>query len=188
MCSAHAPMSARRLKGSRPTGADRTIAPCRSPGTESPMSHMGHSRRFTTARSMFALPSTLPALCRASSKTSTMPSAAIRRSDTRAPSSLRSNTPGRWPIKRHHTCPLEGVHSTDRAGCATSRQCPRRRRCQERPKCQSRGRRLQLAPMRLKHNIARIADRLIAPTSARIGGWRGESSVPQRDRGAYLSS
>src|SRR5437660_9025479 len=52
-------------------------------------------------------------LCRASSKTSIMPSAAIRRSDTRAPSSLRSNTPGRWPIERHHTCPLQGVHSSD---------------------------------------------------------------------------
>jgi putative transposase len=50
--------------------------------------------------------------CRASSKTSIMPSAAIRRSDTRAPSSLRSNTPGRWPIDRHHTCPPQGVHST----------------------------------------------------------------------------
>src|SRR5262245_49340872 len=25
----------------------------------------------------------------------------------------RSNTPGRWPIKRHHTCPLRGVHSTE---------------------------------------------------------------------------
>src|SRR6266699_5469178 len=50
-------------------------------------------------------------LCRASSKTSIMPTAAIRRSDTRAPSSLRSNTPGRWPIERHHTCPLQGVHS-----------------------------------------------------------------------------
>ena len=29
----------------------------------------------------------------------------IRRSDTRVPSSSRSNTPGRWPIERHHTCP-----------------------------------------------------------------------------------
>jgi len=26
-------------------------------------------------------------------------------------SSLRSDTPGRWPIERHHTCPLRGVHS-----------------------------------------------------------------------------
>ena len=36
-----------------------------------------------------------------------------RRSDTRAPSSLRRNTPGRWPIERHHSCPLQGVHFTE---------------------------------------------------------------------------
>src|ERR1700751_6100146 len=54
---------------------------------------------------------TLPALCRASSKMCTMPSAAIRRSDTRALSSSKRNTPGRWPIERHHTCPPQGVHS-----------------------------------------------------------------------------
>jgi putative transposase len=29
-----------------------------------------------------------------------------RHSDTRALSSLKRNTPGRWPIERHHACPL----------------------------------------------------------------------------------
>jgi hypothetical protein len=52
------------------------------------------------------------ALCRASSKTSIMPSAATRRSDTRALSSSKRNTPGRWPIDPHHTCPPQGVRST----------------------------------------------------------------------------
>jgi putative transposase len=32
--------------------------------------------------------------------------------DTRAPSSSKRNTPGRWPIERHQTCPLQGVHSS----------------------------------------------------------------------------
>src|ERR1700745_4401531 len=57
---------------------------------------------------------TLRALCRASSKMCTMPSAAIRRSDTRALSSSKTNTPGRWPIERHHSCPPQGVHSNGR--------------------------------------------------------------------------
>src|SRR5262249_658351 len=51
-------------------------------------------------------------LCRASSKTSIMPSVATRRWDTKAPSTLKRNTPGRWPIEQPHTCPPQGVHST----------------------------------------------------------------------------
>src|SRR5262249_21433988 len=54
-------------------------------------------------------------LCRASSKTSIMPSVATRRWDTKAPSTLKRNTPGRWPIEQPHTCPPQGVHS---------RRCP----------------------------------------------------------------
>src|SRR5262249_16606869 len=46
------------------------------------------------------------------SKTSIMPSVATRRWDTKAPSTLKRNTPGRWPIEQPHTCPPQGVHST----------------------------------------------------------------------------
>jgi putative transposase len=49
-------------------------------------------------------------LCRASSKRFIMPSA-TRRSDTRVLSSLNRNTPGRWPVERHHARPPHGVHS-----------------------------------------------------------------------------
>src|SRR6516225_11242224 len=42
-----------------------------------------------------------------------MPSVATRRWDTNAPSTLKRNTPGRWPIEQPHTCPPQGVHSTD---------------------------------------------------------------------------
>src|SRR5262249_47726700 len=37
---------------------------------------------------------------------------ATRRWDTKAPSTLKRNTPGRWPIEQPHTCPPQGVHST----------------------------------------------------------------------------
>src|SRR6516225_7548799 len=40
-----------------------------------------------------------------------MPSVAPRRWDTKAPSTLKRNTPGRWPIEQPHTCPPQGVHS-----------------------------------------------------------------------------
>src|SRR5215831_427380 len=40
-----------------------------------------------------------------------MPSVATRRWDTKAPSTLKRNTPGRWPIEQPHTCPPQGVHS-----------------------------------------------------------------------------
>src|SRR5215510_2409584 len=43
-----------------------------------------------------------------------MPSVATRRWDTKAPSTLKRNTPGRWPIEQPHTCPPQGVHSTRR--------------------------------------------------------------------------
>src|SRR5215472_10201483 len=43
-----------------------------------------------------------------------MPSVATRRWDTKAPSTLKRNTPGRWPIEQPHTCPPQGVHSTVR--------------------------------------------------------------------------
>lgn len=46
------------------------------------------------------LPRTLPPLCLASSKTYTTPSAAIRRSDTRAPLCLNRSTPGRGQFDR----------------------------------------------------------------------------------------
>src|SRR5260370_1757360 len=54
-------------------------------------------------------------LWRSSSKRSIMPSVATRRSDTKVLSSLKRNTPGRWPIERHHACPPQGVHSKRRA-------------------------------------------------------------------------
>src|SRR5262245_48804486 len=41
-----------------------------------------------------------------------MPSVATRRWDTKAPSTLKRNTPGRWPIEQPHTCPPRGVHSS----------------------------------------------------------------------------
>src|SRR3954453_12069833 len=41
-----------------------------------------------------------------------MPSVATRRSDTRVLSSLKRNTPGRWPVERHHARPPHGVHSS----------------------------------------------------------------------------
>src|SRR5215467_3718086 len=41
-----------------------------------------------------------------------MPSVATRRWDTKAPSTLKRNTPGRWPIEQPHTCPPQGVHSS----------------------------------------------------------------------------
>src|SRR5215467_213351 len=44
-----------------------------------------------------------------------MPSVATRRWDTKAPSTLKRNTPGRWPIEQPHTCPPQGVHSRHRA-------------------------------------------------------------------------
>jgi hypothetical protein len=44
-----------------------------------------------------------------------MPSVATRRSDTKVLSSLKRNTPGRWPIERNHACPPQGVHSTLRS-------------------------------------------------------------------------
>src|SRR5262249_5470287 len=43
-----------------------------------------------------------------------MPSVATRRWDTKAPSTLKRNTPGRWPIEQPHTCPPQGVHSRSR--------------------------------------------------------------------------
>src|SRR5262245_34468686 len=42
-----------------------------------------------------------------------MPSVATRRWDTKAPSTLKRNTPGRWPIEQPHTCPPQGVHSRE---------------------------------------------------------------------------
>src|SRR5215813_9660158 len=47
-----------------------------------------------------------------------MPSVATRRWDTKAPSTLKRNTPGRWPIEQPHTCPPQGVHSIARQGRA----------------------------------------------------------------------
>src|SRR5262249_36286780 len=44
-----------------------------------------------------------------------MPSVATRRWDTKAPSTLKRNTPGRWPIEQPHTCPPQGVHSIQRS-------------------------------------------------------------------------
>src|SRR6516225_11451967 len=51
-----------------------------------------------------------------------MPSVATRRWDTKAPSTLKRNTPGRWPIEQPHTCPPQGVHSNCGAniGCASA--------------------------------------------------------------------
>jgi hypothetical protein len=36
---------------------------------------------------------------------------ATRRWDTKAPSTLKRNTPGRWPVEQPHTCPPQGVHT-----------------------------------------------------------------------------